>query len=223
MSLIVRASEASNLMVLPRSNKDKGVVLSETTKSWLKTKAIEEFYQIRSFKGNQYTEKGNLMEDKAIEMLSMLHHFNLNEYKKNEKRVTKNGFTGECDIIYDNTIIDIKCPWDLTTFPHFKEDADKGVKKSGYDWQVKVYCYLYGCEKGYVAYCMMSTPTDEDSGLLKPWDDWDLHLVDHIEPSKRVTMSSEIILTAEDVELMESQYKLAEVYYNELIEELKNK
>lgn len=215
--LLVRASEASNLMTLPRSK--RGEELSETTKTWLKTKAKESFYGYTTFQGNKYTQKGIECEPKAIELLSELHYFNKDEYKKNTERKVKGGFSGECDIIYENEIIDIKCPWSLDTFPAFKEDANKAMKKSGYDWQQKVYCYLWEVETAHIAYVMMSTPGD----LVKEWDDSDLHNVEHIEISKRVTMSDMIELTDEDVELMESQYQLANEYYNELLTEIENK
>lgn len=217
--LIVRASEVSNLVVLPRATKDRGVILAETTKTWLKTKASEQFYGFKSFQGNKYTEKGNICESNAIQMLSEYHHFNSDEYKKNTERKTKDNFTGECDIFYDNSIIDTKCSWDLTTFPAFKEDADKLVKKSGYDWQQKCYLWLWGAERAYVAFCMVDTPDD----LLTSWDNWELHKVEHIAPEKRITLSSEIVLTDEDIALFESQYILANKYYQELLIELNNK
>ena len=214
--LIVRASEVKNLMVLPRLKKE---LLSETTKTWLKTKAKEQFYGYKSFKGNKYTQKGIMCENEATELLSEYLYLNPTKLTQNKERVTHKGFSGECDVIDDDLIIDTKCPWSIDTFPAFTEDADKEMKKAGYDWQQKVYLRLFQKERAQIAYVLVNTPDE----LLTDWDDRELHNFNNLTVGQSITLSSEIVLTDKDIELMDSQYALANKYYKQLMEELQNK
>ncbi len=217
--LIVRASALSNIMTMPRAKKDRETTLSETAKSWIKKKVIQDYLGAEFFSGSKQTEKGNLMESEGIKMLSELDYFDADVLQKNDKSELNDILSGTPDLVLQDSIIDIKCPWDASTFPWFTEDADKEVKKSGYDWQIKSYCYLFGKSHGQVVYCLTDTPQD----LLTEWDNWDLHRFDHIESNKRITKSSVIKFTDADKELIQNRYEIANIYYLNLKKELECK
>jgi hypothetical protein len=92
--------------------------------------------------------------------------------------------SGECDILLDDLIIDIKTSWSLETFPATAEDGDESL----YEWQGRAYMYLYDRPSFELIYCMVSTDPTNDLGLLTPWDNMSLHRVDHIDPAKRITV-----------------------------------
>ena len=211
-NLIVRCSELYKLMTKSRSKTDP---LSETTKAYLMEKAKESHYGIRPELTNKYLEKGINNEDKAIQMLNDVRFM---DWRKNGERITTSWLTGECDINGDDRIIDIKNSWSFETFPCFEEEAQKAVKKSGYDWQLRGYMLLYNKNKGEVCYCLTQTPTE----LLTPWDDIKLHNVDHIDPSDRIT--SVIIERDKEIEKeIKKQYEVANAYFKERLAELQNK
>ncbi len=211
-NLIVRCSSLSKLMTKGRG---KSSPLGETTKSYVMEKAKEDFYGIRPNFSNKFTEKGLRNEDLGIEMVNQARFM---DFKKNKERISTDWLTGECDINAEDKIIDIKCSWSFDTFPAFQEEADKSVKKSGYDWQLRGYMMLYNKPFGEVVYCLTTTPPD----LLTAYDNTDLHDVEHIDISKRMTS-----VRVERDEVKESeilmQYKIANEYYKECMAELENK
>lgn len=212
-NLIVRASDLSKMMTNSRS---KSEVLSQTTKTWLEDKAKQHFYGYHDDIQNKYFEKGNRCEQDVIDLLNVVE---FTKHEKNISRVEKDFLSGTCDLDLDNEIIDIKTAFDLSTFPPFTSTVDKIVKASGYDWQIKAYCILYEKPKGKIAYGLVDTPLD----LINDWDNQDLHFVSHIEPSKRITYSSDIVLMVEDRTAIRDRYVHANAYYKELINELNNK
>lgn len=211
--LKVRASELAKLMTKSRS---KSSPLSETTKSWIKEKVKEHVFGYKIELDNKYVQKGIQSEVESIELLNTV---TFESYAKNTVRNDKDWLTGEPDIVCENEIIDIKTSFSLDTFPVFKEDADKNTKKSGYDWQLRAYMRLFDRWQSRICYCMVSTPQE----LLNDWDDMELHIVDHIEPNKRITFSSVVERDLEKEKEMDAQYKLANAYYLELINEFEEK
>ena len=211
-NLIVRCSALSKIMTKSRS---KSSPLSETAKTFVMEKAKEDFYGIRPNISNKFTEKGIRNEDLGIEMVNQSRFM---EFKKNTERISTDWLTGECDINTGDKIIDIKCSWSFDTFPAFQEEAEKAVKKSGYDWQLRGYMMLYNRPMGEVIYCLTTTPPD----LLSPYDDTDLHDVEHIDINNRMTS-----VKVERDEVKESeilmQYKIANEYYKECMAELETK
>jgi hypothetical protein len=211
-NLIVRCSALSKIMTKSRS---KSSPLSETAKTFVMDKAKEDFYGIRPNFSNKFTEKGLRNEDLGIGMVNQARFM---DFKKNEERITTEWLTGECDINAGDKIIDIKCSWSFDTFPAFQEEADKAVKKSGYDWQLRGYMMLYNKPFGEVVYCLTTTPPD----LRSAYDDTSLHDVEHIDIQSRMTT-----VKVERDEVKESeilmQYKIANEYYQECMAELETK
>ena len=211
MELIVRASECAKMMTKSRT---KSQPLGETTLTWLKEKAIEAVLGHRKVISNKYMDKGTQVEEQSIELLNQVLFTN---YKKHEGRINTDTFTGECDILTKDHVRDIKSSWSVDTFPFFLEDAVKAVKKSGYDWQVRMYMLLYGVDVAYIDYCLVNTPED-----LIGYELEDLHIVDHLSVTKRVTTVRINREEEKEVEILE-RYALCNEQFKKFVNELKNK
>jgi hypothetical protein len=133
-------------------------VLSETTKSYIRAVAKQDFYGYNVELNNKYINKGKLQENDSIALLNTVHFSN---YSKNTERLNNEWLTGEADIVLDDQIVDIKTSWSLETFPATSEE---GINKD-YEWQLRAYMMLY--DKSYASLS--------------------LHQVDHIAPEKRIT------------------------------------
>ena len=211
-NLIVRCSQLHKMMTNPRGKTDE---ISATTKTWLKELVKEKFYGYKKQLDTPAIKKGIDCEYGSI---LLLNDVTFNSYKKNEQRITNDWLTGEADIVGISEIIDVKSSWSLETFPAFQEDADAAVKKAGYDWQLRGYMMLYNKPQASIRYCMISTP----DYLLKDWDDQKIHKVDHIDPKDRITTVT-IERDKALEEKMLKRYELANKYYQQYVNELKNK
>ena len=174
----------SSLHKLIGDGRSKAAVISDTAKSAIRDIVKEDLYGFRSFTGNQYTQKGNLLEDLAIEMSGKMRFRN---YQKHVGRVENELITGECDVLdlERKLIIDTKVTWDIGTHPFFQDEAMEKVKKAGYDVQMQAYMWLYDCEVAEVDFWLFPCPPE----LLKDWDDIDqlVHLVEAIDIRERKT------------------------------------
>ena len=174
----------SSLHKLIGDGRSKAAVISDTAKSAIRDIVKEDLYGFRSFTGNQYTQKGNLLEDLAIEMSGKMRFRN---YQKHVGRVENELITGECDVLdlERKLIIDTKCTWDIGTHPFFADEAMEKVKKAGYDVQMQAYMWLYDCEVANIDFWLFPCPPE----LLKDWDDIDqlVHLVEKIDIRERKT------------------------------------
>ena len=174
----------SSLHKLIGDGRSKAAVISDTAKSAIRDIVKEDLYGFRSFTGNQYTAKGNLLEDLAIEMSGKMRFRN---YQKHVGRVENELITGECDVldIERKLIIDTKVTWDIGTHPFFADEAMEKVKKAGYDVQMQAYMWLYGCDVANIDFWLFPCPPE----LLNGWDDIDqlVHLVEKIDIRERKT------------------------------------
>lgn len=211
-NLIVRCSSLAKIMTKGRS---KTEILGETAKAYIMEQAKEQFYGIKNVLSAKQLDKGNMNEAKAIEMLNDVRFM---DFRKNEIRKTNEWLTGEADIVGEDRIIDIKNSWSFDTFPCFETEAQKKVKQSGYDWQLRGYMLLFDKPKAEVVFCMTTTP----EVLLSPFDDRSLHNVDHIDPALRITAVN-IERDPELEEKMLEQYEHANNYYKQCLNELTNK
>lgn len=195
-------------------------VLSKTAESWIKDEAKQIYYGYRKQLKNRYLDKGNANEDLSIEMLNQVTGKN---YKKNLERRSLTWLTGEPDIRDEEEleIIDMKNAWDLDTFPAYKKDVDETVKASGYDWQQIGYLILFPkYKRARICYALTQTPVE----LIPNYEDITLHQVDHIDPKKRITFSSEILPpTKEVIAEIKRAYKAGNKFFKECLTELENK
>ncbi|WP_180134189.1 hypothetical protein [Acinetobacter sp. YH12071] len=175
---------ASSLHKLIGDSRVKTAVISDTAKSAIRDIVKEDLYGFRSFTGNQYTQKGNLLEDLAIEMSGKMRFRN---YQKHVGRVENELITGECDVLDldRKLIIDTKVTWDIGTHPFFQDEAMEKVKKAGYDVQMQAYMWLHDCDVANIDFWLFPCPPE----LLKDWDDIDqlVHLVEKIDIRERKT------------------------------------
>jgi len=154
--------------------------LSVSAKTFIKGLAKEYVYAYHKMIQSKYFDKGIQCEDAAIDLYNEVF---FTRYEKNAERRTNDWITGEPDIIVPGKlIIDIKNAWSLDTFPATSEDVADIAKKSGYDYQGRAYMWLWDIEEFEVAYCLVSTPSE-----LCRYEQQDLHDVEHINPSLRIT------------------------------------
>lgn len=174
----------SSLHKLIGDGRSKAAVISDTAKSAIRDIVKEDLYGFRSFTGNQYTQKGNLLEDLAIEMSGKMRFRN---YQKHVGRVENELITGECDVLdlERKLIIDTKCTWDIGTHPFFADEAMEKVKKAGYDVQMQAYMWLYDCEVANIDFWLFPCPIE----LTKDWDDREqlIDMVEAIDIRERLT------------------------------------
>ena len=193
----------------------KTMSLSDTAKSAIRDIVKEDLYGFRSFTGNQYTAKGNLLEDLAIQMSGKMR---LRNYQKHVGRVQNELITGECDVLdlERKLIIDTKVTWDIGTHPFFQDEAMERVKKAGYDVQMQAYMWLYDCEVANVDFWLFPCPPE----LLKDWDDIDqlVHLVEKIDIRDRKTT---VVIERDEAVIQKIKDKIphCQNYYEQLFAE----
>jgi hypothetical protein len=150
-NLKFRCHSIGNLMTEPKLKADKEAGnLSETTKSFLMEIYVEKKYGRKKDISNKYIEKGLLVEDEAINLYSRL---KLDQYSKNEERLSNEFIHGVPDIIGDE-VIDVKSSWDIFTF---FATLNKEVNTTYY-WQLQAYLALTGLKVAKLAYCLIDTP-----------------------------------------------------------------
>lgn len=186
----------SSLHKLIGDGRSKAAVISDTAKSAIRDVVKEDLYGFRSFTGNQYTAKGNLLEDVAIEMSGKMRFRKLT---KHVGRVSNDLITGECDVLdlERKLIIDTKCTWDIGTHPFFMDEAIEKVKKAGYDvqlhgyfmayedWHLKTFGKEIKFESGFIDFWLFPCPVE----LTKDWDDREqlIDMVEAIDIRERLT------------------------------------
>jgi hypothetical protein len=149
--LKIRCSAIGKIMTNSRS---KGEVLSATTKTYIKELVLEHKYGIKKEINSRYLDKGNQVEDMAIELAEQA--LDLGFVFKNELFFENDHLTGTPDIITDTLIVDVKSSWNGTTFPMFEDE----LPNKDYYWQLQGYMELTGKHNAIVAYCLVDTPED---------------------------------------------------------------
>jgi hypothetical protein len=90
----IRASQLGKIMTSPRS---KGEVLSQTAKTYIQELALEDKYGIRKDINSRYMDKGNLVEDEAIQLASSV--LELEFVVKNEEYFSNDYIKGTPDVL----------------------------------------------------------------------------------------------------------------------------
>ena len=103
---------------------------------------------------NKYTEKGIQQEEEAITLYS---RFKGKIFKKNKQRFENDLLTGEPDIIdkTERSTVDIKCSWDLETFPDIHDVNDPVYVDQGQGYMVLTDSVMH-----VIVYCLVNTPAN---------------------------------------------------------------
>lgn len=156
--ILIRCSSIGDLMTEPLSKADKEAgELSKTTKKALKGIYIREKYGRKKDIVTKQMEKGLLVEEESITLLSRVWKKML---YKNEERLNNDFLTGLPDIFEGesinnaDSITDIKSSYDLFTFISKIDDK----LDSDYYYQLQGYMALSGAKQANIAYCLVNTP-----------------------------------------------------------------
>jgi len=201
-------SSLGKLMTTPKS---KGENLSQGAKTYIRQVAKQDYFGYRVELDNKYINKGKDQEQDSIDLLNSVRFTN---YKKNEIRIADGYLTGECDILSDDRVIDVKTSWNLETWPATPGEAHD----NDYEWQGRAYLMLYDREIFELVFCIVTTKDE----FLNQWEQIDLHRVDHIAPEKRIT-SVIYERDLEKEELIREKLIFANEYYSQYVNQLNSK
>lgn len=174
--VLFRASSFGLLMTEPKS---KSEVLSVGAKTAIRNMAAQAILGVDFEVSDKKLEKGEMVEADSSALFNRVF---CRAAVKNTKREQDEFFTGECDHLDAEEIIDIKSAWSAATYPISPEDVPDAQRKL-YEFQGRVYMRLYSRPRFRVAYCLVDTPTD----LIGKFEPLPLHVVSHIPEHLRVT------------------------------------
>ena len=165
-----RCSGINEVMANGRGKGTMGATCKSHLKKWL----IQQVTGIKKDAWSKEMEKGVFCESDAIELAGQ--HYGWFMPQKNTKRRTNDFLTGEADVVLPKCIADIKCPWDVYTFPNF----DSKIPVKGYEQQLQGYCELWDKPTGQLTYVLVDTPEELDpyNTCAQPeegYDSWELH------------------------------------------------
>ena len=188
----IRCSAIGKIMTSPRT---KGELLSQTAKTYIEEQVLRAKYGVIKTFSSRYTDKGNLVEDEAIEMAS--NGLEIGFLYKNHEHFENEWLTGTPDVNTNDILLDVKSSWDATTFPFFATE----IPTKDYYYQLQGYLELTGKTDALLVYCLVNTPIQmvEDEIRRAHWaaqlleENYDLraevlkrHNFDHIPLNRRV-------------------------------------
>ena len=218
----IRCSAIGKIMTNSRT---KGELLSQTAKTYIEEQVIQDKYGIKKQFYSRYTDKGILVEDDAIKLVSDI--LDLGFTWKNEEHFTNDFLTGTPDVNTDTVLLDVKSSWDATTFPFFATE----IPTKDYYYQLQGYLELTGKTRALLCYCLVNTPEEmvEDEVRRAHWNANLLeesiylrdevqkrHNFDHIPDNRRVKVF-EVEKDEKVIEAIKERVELCREYYNTLI------
>ena len=218
----IRCSAIGKIMTNPRT---KGELLSQTAKTYIEEQVIQDKYGIKKQFYSRYTDKGILVEDDAIKLVSDI--LDLGFTWKNEDHFSNDWMTGTPDVNTDTVLLDVKSSWDATTFPFFATE----IPTKDYYYQLQGYMELTDKTESFLCYCLVNTPEEmvEDEVRRAHWnanllqESIDLrdevqkrHNFDHIPDNRRVKVF-EVKKDEAVIEAIKERVELCRDYYNTLI------
>lgn len=139
---LFRCSQLGKLMTNDQSGKNIG----KTCLSYLNECYIAEVYKRTNEVSTKFMEKGTLVEQVSVTLLSNVDNKLYTTYKG--KPLKNDNIKGTPDIIQG---IDIKSSWNIHTFFNAELTKDN-------EWQARGYMWLTGIEKWDITYCLVSAP-----------------------------------------------------------------
>lgn len=144
-----RASQVGKILTNDRSGKEMG----ETAKSYIKDWLVSEITGKEKEISSKYFERGNAMEEFAIQRVAKYYGC---ELQKNKTELENDYFTGAFDTKNSDRVIDTKVPFDAFTFPFFVTKIDPD-----YYAQLQIYMDLTGLRKASLCYCLENGSPDQ--------------------------------------------------------------
>lgn len=225
IKLTDKQAEKRDELIAKRDTKPE---LSEGAKSIIEELIDEPMYMYKDSFGNRETEKGTRVEDESIELYNRIFFTDYKKLVEGDEfyELSYKCLDGHPDIADKKRlkVIDIKSPWSKKTFPKLESKAQKKVKESGYDWQIKSYLFMLrkmtglDWRDGEVAYMLSDTPED----LLNEWDEPTLHYMGDIPDQLRATIVK-VTLTDDDIAVMDAMLDASIEYAKWYTEYLKTK
>ena len=218
----IRCSSLGKIMTAPRS---KSEVLSQTAKTYVEELAKEHLFGIKKVFKSRYTDKGNEVEEKAIELTEEVLGFEF--LTKNEEYFENDYIKGTPDIITHSLVIDVKSSWSGDTFPFFETE----LPNKDYYYQVMGYMWLTGKKNALISYCLINTPEEivNDEIRRTAWGKYEiepseetiryvvaLHNFDHIPKDRRVK-AFHVEYNEGVVNEIKTRIEHCRTYFNELI------
>ena len=206
----IRCSALGKIMTAPRS---KSEVLSKTAKSSIEELAREHLFGIKKVFKSRYTDKGNEVEEQAIELTEDVLGFEF--LTKNEKYFENDYIKGTPDVITTSLIIDVKSSWSGETFPFFENE----LPNKDYYYQVMGYMWLTGKKDALISYCLINTPEEivNDEIRRTAWGKYE------IEPSEETIREVKSVHNFNHIP-KDRRVKAFHVEYNEgVINEMKTR
>jgi len=218
----IRCSSLGKIMTAPRS---KSEVLSQTAKTYVEELAKEHLFGIKKVFKSRYTDKGNEVEEKAIELTEDVLGFEF--LTKNENYYQNDWVKGTPDIITTSLVIDVKSSWSGDTFPFFETE----LPNKDYYYQVMGYMWLTGKKNALISYCLINTPEEivNDEIRRTAWGKYEiepseetirdvvaLHSFDNIPKDRRVK-AFHVEYNEGVVNEMKTRIEYCRTYFNELI------
>jgi len=218
----IRCSQLGKIMTAPRS---KSEVLSQTAKTYIEELAKEHLFGIKKVFKSRYTDKGNEVEEKAIELTEEVLGFEF--LTKNENYYQNDYIKGTPDIITTSLVIDVKSSWSGDTFPFFETE----LPNKDYYYQVMGYMWLTGKKNALISYCLINTPEEivNDEIRRTAWGKYEiepseetirdvvaLHSFDHIPKDRRVK-AFHVEYNEGVINEMKTRIEHCRTYFNELI------
>ena len=153
-SLLFRCSSLGELFTEPKTKAAKEAgEFSETAKKRCLKEWLNWKYGLTKELRNKFVEKGKLVEEEAITILTQVDKAGM--YVNNKTRLSNKWITGEWDILKSDIVRDIKSSWDYETF--FAHLLDKKID-SNYEWQLQGYMMLTGAKSAELVYVLCDTP-----------------------------------------------------------------
>jgi len=192
--------------------------LSETAKSHVRSLVKQIVLGYVKDINTKEMEKGVACENDSIDIYNSVFFKSTskNEESKSNEYITTLG----CDIneLDEGMVTDIKTPWSKETFPLTDTEAAKACKKSGYNWQLNGYAWLYNKSKAQVAYCLVDTP----DYLIEYEDNVTPHVMSDVPLHLRVT-TTPVEVNEKNFQLIKSKVVECRIFALEYLEEIYNK
>lgn len=125
--------------------------LGEMGKTYAQEWVLKNRYGRKKDWYSKYVEKGLVVEETGITMLSQQENTLL---FKNDEYFENDFIVGSPDIIHLDRVIDIKSSWSIYQFPFFETE----IPKKEYYWQLQGYMMLTNLKKAALCYCLIDTP-----------------------------------------------------------------